>query len=833
MKRVLGVFLLLFCVCSVLAAVTVTDEVISLSSDDAVLMFSRENGSIVAFAEKGTGEPICRGSGPGLWSAELAGSRLDAAQFSADNVERRFSFEKKGDHAVDLIYECNELKVVAHISQTPGGYALSATTTPANQALKRIDLPARLSFDPRKTGRVIAPALPDDSVGLALNSGFFSEQPAECAAKWGVISSGPKAFTALYGKGIPTLDDKAPPVKLSVTEEGGKWFSPDLAARINSLSLPVVRAQPADLCDITLVASPNGAYFSGSRLKGKGGCLWRIGDGVRGEQQGGIAQSVTLSAVGKLMRNAPAGRDKVALLDLRNAPETGGWSDVPVAGWRIGLWQAVSEADRRFTFAALRTVSELAQALASNDFLCIVNPYGEYFPAGDDKALMESMAALKKFVHAGGNWFEVAGYPFYQLLRPEKYLRYEAAYPPAYADLFHLETTAGVAALYRAQPRPEGEPWQAAGRHREIFVPGRIYCGGDGDGGYIGRSFITWVRPNEEWTTPTVHLVAGLSLEKTVAAYCAANSITTLLEKKIGAETLAKLRQAPLLYLAGPCGEKQAALDALPVPSLIHFSDYLRGGFDKQYPDHLPPNKDFGTQEQFRAFVDALHARGHLFSPYTNPTWWCDDPKGPTFEREGTAPLLVTEDGKNRREQYGSNPGWTTTLWHPAVQAANRQVRRQFLEEVPVDLLFQDQCGARGFLYDFNPAAPTPYAYSEGMIAMNDEDSGFVPLATEHGWDRVANFQTMLCGMTWGIVPTQGGPSWRRCLKKAIPPHAWEIYPLAQAISHDKCLFYHHDLGQFVTDNRSLVWSLALGYHLGWRGKADFSKHEHSREWYA
>ena len=370
-------------------------------------------------------------------------------------------------------------------------------------------------------------------------------------------------------------------------------------------------------------------------------------------------------------------------------------------------------------------------------------------------------------------------------------------------------------------------------RMKKFSFPRALYCGGDDGGGYMTRSFTTWVKPKQSWTTPKVHLTAGVSLERTIAAYCIKNSITTPLEKKIKAETLAKFKQAPLIYLAGPCREKLTALDFLPVPSLIHFADYLHGGFDKQYPDHLPPNEKFGTQAEFRAFVDALHAKGHLFSPYTNPTWWCDDPKGPTFEKEGAVPLLVKADKTNRFEDYHGKTGWTTTLWHPAVQAANRKVRKQFLENVPVDMLFQDQCGARGFLYDFNPAAPTPYAYSEGMISMNDEDSRVIPLGTEHGWDRVANFQTMLCGLTWGIVPTQGGPSWRTCFKKRIPAETWTIYPLAQAISHDKCIFGHHDLGQFVTDNRSLSWSLALGYHMSWRGNADFTKHQPSRDWYA
>ena len=97
---------------------------------------------------------------------------------------------------------------------------------------------------------------------------------------------------------------------------------------------------------------------------------------------------------------------------------------------------------------------------------------------------------------------------------------------------------------------------------------------------------------------------------------------------------------------------------------------------------------------------------------------------------------------------------------------------QQFTREFPVDILFQDQCGARRWHYDTNPASPCPYAYSEGMIAMNDEDSRVVPLGTENGWDRVANYQTLLSGLSWGIVPTEHGPTWVRLFKTTyLPTH--------------------------------------------------------------
>ena len=82
------------------------------------------------------------------------------------------------------------------------------------------------------------------------------------------------------------------------------------------------------------------------------------------------------------------------------------------------------------------------------------------------------------------------------------------------------------------------------------------------------------------------------------------------------------LKRSVLVYVIGNAREKLAHLSQLPVPSLVHFADYLKGGFDKQYPDHLPPNPGFGTPAELRDVFDRCHALGLLVMPYTNPTWW-------------------------------------------------------------------------------------------------------------------------------------------------------------------------------------------------------------------
>ena len=203
------------------------------------------------------------------------------------------------------------------------------------------------------------------------------------------------------------------------------------------------------------------------------------------------------------------------------------------------------------------------------------------------------------------------------------------------------------------------------------------------------------------------------------------------------------------------------------------------GGFDKEYPDHLPPNAAFGTPAAFSNFLAVCRQLGLLVMPYTNPTWWCDHPRGPTFLAAGTAPLLVQLDGSLSYENYSGNDGYTVCHWHPAVQAANRVTRGQFTTNYPVDVLFEDQCGARTWQYDLNPASPTPYAYAAGIASRVAEDSQVLPLSTENGWDRLVNHESQFCGMTWGIVPTANPPSWRTFLRDRFSTETWDLFPLA------------------------------------------------------
>lgn len=448
--------------------------------------------------------------------------------------------------------------------------------------------------------------------------------------------------------------------------------------------------------------------------------------------------------------------------------------------------------------------------------------------------------SVKRFVYPGRGNYGLGMAFNAKFFRPtgdkrRPYLSYRVQYPTLFADFAYLETADGATvAVYGLQPRTGVEPWE----NRTPFNPGATGVGGDAKGGWYDHSFALWAKVGGTWTSPKVRIASGLTLEAALADYAAANGFRrTLADKVKDAATLERLKRAPLVMASDVTAESLMAFqERLPVPTLIHVSSYVRGGFDKEYPDVLPPNPKFGTQARFREVVEALRARGHLFCPYTNPTWWGDKPRGPTFRKWGDGALAIQRDGDRRHEAYGPAnelEGWVQTYFHPGSREGNRCTVRQFVEEVPADLLFEDQTGGRDWIWDFNPASPSPTAHSEGMLSMVQEHARSLPIAAEDGWDHLAEYNTALMGCTWRLVPMTPDQMQLPLFKEGFPADTWTIEPVSLRLFHDKCLFYMHNLGLSVRHPREAVWMLALGFQMSLR--MSLPQHEnigYLRDWY-
>jgi hypothetical protein len=808
------------------AKIEVRSDVIIVSQPNYQVRFSPRDGSILQLRAAGQTQSIASSGENGLWHLRFRdGQVLRAADIARETTPGSFSYSvSQQPEVLTLHYKTGKAQLRITATPRANGIELRGTIAPQGGTVLDFALPSRLRFAPASVQRFIAPATGHEAVGFAFKRGFFEPQPVENPVGWKHENGSTGAYQALFGGPLDQRADGDEAIQLRATSTAREWFSPELLARSGSTSAVVNRASTRAQVDIPLLESANGIYFGGSRLGGQGGALWRVGGPVY-EAQAPLVAEVISATVQKLASATSPHRRKIALIALKNGPARGGWADIDVSTWREQL-RRVPNAE----FVEIDSSSALKAALESENYLAILNPYGEWFPVlpGSDQA--STVQTVKNFVHGGGHWFESGGYSFFYALRPLRHFVREMPYPAAFADFLHLQSRFGNLSVFGVQPRRHA-PWSAARAPRNIFVPATLRYGSDENGGFCERVFGTWVNSAQTWQSPRVQLLLGPTAPQALTAYAQANAFTRRLEDKMSPQLLRRFKNAVLVKYDGPAREKIEHLKYLPVPSVVHFSDYLKGGFDKEYPDHLPPNSYFGTAAELKEFFQRGRQSGHLMVPYTNPTWWSDHPRGPTFQREGEAPLLRRVDGSLAYEKYSAADGWTITMWHPAVRRANQALRQQFTGQYPVDVLFQDQVGARSWQYDLNPASPTPYAYIEGMLSQAQEDSTVRPLSTENGWDQLINIESQFSGLSFGMVPTENEPEWRRLVKEEIPPHLWELFPLTHYLAHDKVAFLHHDLGQFVTNQETLSWTLGLGYGLSYRSNAAGLAKDAPREW--
>ncbi len=785
-------------------------------------------GSILASRGASAKATLWKSSADGLWSARLNDARNEASLVRAADCEQVSAALSPNRKSLALKYSTPALDVEVTATERADGVDWRAQASPKTGPLTELALPARLRFDASSMLRLVTPALVHEAPGLAFKPAFFVRQSAANAAAWQQQSVGASAYSAIFG-GPPVQRDLAEPaVPLRPAPAASEWLGAGTAQVLAGKAARVARPMTREQAEVVLIDSANGPYLAGSRLGGRGGLLWRIGGIV--ETQDDWAATLVAALVSQIASRSKASAatdatPKIALLSLKHGPQRGDFAGVSLEQWRARLGALPG--------VRLEEISDLPgleRALAAHEYAAILNPYGEAVPTAPGQTPLDVATRVAAWVKGGGHWIETGGFSFFQALRAVEFFSYQAPYPGSFAHFFHLDGNGSSGALYGVQPQRE-TGWKALQDPALALVPSRWKTGADEQGAYLEAAWTPWIASGSVWSSPISRMVFGGSALQNARRHAVDNQITRTLSDKMAPPLLEKFRRAMLIYYAGDAQSKIASLKYLPSGSLLHFADYLHGGFDKQLPDHLPPNAAFGTSQQLAQFFAAARAAGQLIEPYTNPTWWCDHPPGPTFLREGRAPLQLNADKSNTHESYAQNDGWTTTLWHPAVRAANKVLRDQFTRQLPVDVLFQDQVGARSPRFDFNASSPIPHAYMAGLLAQAQEDAAVVPLSTENGWDHLVNWESQMCGFTFGTVPTEDPPAWLVPLRERFAPDSWEVFPLAQAMAHDKVAFIHHDLGQFVTNREVLAWTLALGFNMSARTSASALASDGPREW--
>jgi len=631
-------------------------------------------------------------------------------------------------------------------------------------------------------------------LGVALKPGFFAPPPD--FANWqGGEGIGPDGLRRVASLECSIAAQNGVHAAVQVTDVGRKLLGESLSRRWEVREVVASRSAKSPPEQV-LLSTSDGEYLAGHAV-GQG-WLYRFAGAVEPEESDLAAETVgrLLATLGK----ERAGRKHVVLIALAHGPSNGGWSATSLATWRQTLPESLGEAGLDVVFAG--SAESLRSALSDPQTFAIVNPYGEAVPL-ISASPEPTLDALARYLRGGGIWVATGGYPFYTTLRATHKTEISENYPSrGFSDFARLETAKGFIDFYGVQDE------------HHIFVPSHWQAEGGDTLGHLQRSWRTFVPQHQDWITPHVRLDAAPDALEAIHGYAAANGIVRPLASKMTPQLLETWKRAVHVKVdtLGYAGDL-AAVMRLPSGVLIHSADYLHGGFDKQYPDFLPPNPAWGSPAQLTAYIQAIHDRGDLFMPYTNDTWWCDEPRGPTFLRVGEGPLLHDVDGKPVREQYGRNPGWIISSFHPAVIAATDESTRGFTEDYRADILFQDQTGARGMEVDTNPASPTAYAYTQGLMNLAARSAKRIPIATEDGFDRLANVESEFCGLAQNLGAT--------ALQRGIPRMAdrfdddqWEFYPIAEATAHDKAFFIHHDLEPGLQREADLAWALALGYGL-------------------
>ena len=778
-----------------------------------------KTGSVLLDAASGTIRRIGSTSiqGP-LWELTFdGGKRLASTDFSRKGNSLAWR-EENGK--LRLHCRSPQADVDVTISLNEESFDFQAWVVPkGKQVVREFSLPGRLRFLADDVRRVVSFIDAHRSIGTAYNANFFRRFDREILYQ--MEAQGEAPYRIVYGgDAVKTTGTVS---RLRITADGEQWFSRETREQLEKMSGPVSRPFGPGQVDLELVRNGSDVLLGASRLGGKG-WLFRMaawpqtlwGKGASSDRDLARAYGDLFRAV---VRQAPKERRKAGFIDIAGLPARGN-GGLPTALLKEQFLNIPSGS--AIEKVMLTTPNAVLKAVQDPAFLMIVNPNGELSPLR-----REEIPLLRDFVRSGGVWFETGGYSFYYWPRRILYAVNEATVPgKAFADFNFFSFKNTDFAMFQIH-RQDYEPWSAGKNGENTVLELAAKLGSDDRGGFLERSWQLFLTPGTKWSSPVTRILFDGDVYSAADSFCKANGQAMRIEEKASPKLITALKQSVLLKFMGNLQESFAVLDKLPVPVLIHNSDYLKGGFDKQYPDHLPPAPAYGTPEEFKRFLAELRKRGILYMPYTNPSWWCDEPRGETFLRAGDAPLARGRNGKPIREQYLRNGGFTTTLWHPEVRKANRETVRLFKEEYPADLLFQDQCGARRARVDFNPASPAPYAYAEGIASMLREDSRWIPLATEEGSFHLMNSELMFCGFERNTIPPGRG----ELLRHTRPDGTWNYFPLYQIMAHDKAVLTLHDLWRGADRDEKLAWIFGWGFMINYSIHARDFKDPARVEW--
>ena len=217
--------------------------------------------------------------------------------------------------------------------------------------------------------------------------------------------------------------------------------------------------------------------------------------------------------------------------------------------------------------------------------------------------------AIREYVRNGGVWWEAGGgYSFYHGVVPSRrWLSVRRIATSATSPRCGRRPASGRCSGCKPPTTSTSRP-----RRKSAFGPR------DARRGSYEHTFQAFAAPGGPRRLPLQQMVLGKPHREALAEYGRRNGFYA----RPGRQGQARGRrdaqaEHPAQGQHTKLTETTRIAEELPFPVLFHIADYLRGGFDKQYPDHLPPSPEVGTAEDLsrlvrvcreqRAPVHALH----------------------------------------------------------------------------------------------------------------------------------------------------------------------------------------------------------------------------------
>ena len=732
----------------------------------------------------------------GIWSLTFAdGKKLSAKNFTAEQIKT----VRNGNRA-EYIFDNGDVKVILGANAQKEYLDLQAEVISNTKNIKEFSLPGKTVFKPADVKGIVTQTNWPRNTGMKLNRAFFESRIGKSDIRW-------KRGSVIGGGLYAAVFDGRPPINLfpsrklslpQITPQGKEWLGNELAGKLAKRKVFATRPFNKDQAKIVVADTADGVFLGAMQYNSKGYCF-RIGGYFQDNDKVFRREIVIRLAQEAARRN---GRSKIAVVAFPMS-EFGDKADTDA------IVQLLER--KKITYEIISTPDALMKMLAENKIGSAINCNGEHCPMPVNMPYREFAKKLRNFMSNGGSWFEIHGYSFHYRLAPEEYLTLNGTVPCAAADLCAFEMTGGNFAVYSIQKLGTKPNWDSS----DIYMPSRHTFAGSKAGGIFEHTYLSYIRKGQKVKLPAVRIRYGTNALDAAKAFCNDNGAVKTLEQKLSADKYKRFSNAVIYKISpGTAAESYRFCRLLPPGGFIHFSNFMKHGFDIGLPETFPPNPKFGTPAEFRKLVDHMREKGFLFMPYINNTWWGTYPvKCEYFTKHGSGALLKTEKNTFWFEKYGNRHGFAVTMWHKDVREASRLITDALTKDYPADLIFQDQIGGRGSMMDFNPASPTPYAYAQGMINSVREDAARALLACEDGWYGVMDNMVMFCGASFGLTEPRASSSWEYIYER-WPKDTFRLYSLLGAVAHDKVILSHHDLGGYVHNARQLALTLGLGYTL-------------------